>query len=384
MTTNTSTIVGLRSAAFFSAALVVLLTFGWFFVARVQAQGPTQIDGQLLNGTIDAPASNLANVPVVLFQITASGPVTTSVPTDARGRFLFTEVISNATSFFARVDYAGIRYFSPIQPAELAGTSPITMTVYETQTLPANFTLERMHLILDVQPKQFNGLQLVQLTNPGDRAFYVPLPVPQDASDVQFQDVREQTIVKREADGTLLYPVLPTTTEILYGVTLPFTPPDYRLQVPLATNLAGVNLLVSDTAGVVISGNNLVRGETFRSESGQQYLVMAGPQQAAGTSFTATISNLPGADNTGTLQTGVVIGGGIGALLLLVYPLYRRRVLKTKTGTVSERVAQLQALAALDDAFDAGELQEDEYQAQRASLKAELLKERPVSGPAQE
>lgn len=356
------------------AALVVFIAIGWIFVAQVQAQVPTQIQGQLLNGTQDAPAGNIGNVPVTLFQITTAGPVTRTLETNAQGQFLFTNVISDATAYFARVDYAGLRYFSDIRPPELAATSPITLTVYETQTVPANFTLERVHLILDVQPRRFNGLQLVQLTNPSDRAFLMPLPIPEGTSDVQFQDIREQTIVKREEDGTILYPVLPTTTEILYGVVIPFAPPEYALGMRLKTNVAGFSLLVAQTSGASVSGSNLVPATPFVSQAGQQYAVYAAPEQRAGTTFGVTISNLPGADNTPTLQTIVLVGGGIGGLALLAYPVYRRRTAQNKSGEVGERVARLQALARLDDAFDAGELEEEEYRAERAALKAELLK----------
>lgn len=361
-----------RSAAFFSAALVMFLALGWMSVARAQAQTPRQIEGQLQNGTHDAPASSVADVPVTLFQITAAGPVTVTQQTDAEGNFSFTNVISDANAYFTRVDYAGLRYFSEILPQDVAGVNPITMTVYETQTLPANFTLERVHLILDVQPKRFNGLELVQVTNPGDRAFLMPLPIPDKTSDVQFQDIREETIVKRQEDGTILYPVLPTTTEILYGVVLPFTPPDYRLQIPLRTPVSGFSILVSKTSDAVITGSNLVAGAPFTSQSGQEYLVYSAPGQPAGASFSATLTNLPGADNTATLQAIALGAGGIGGLALLTYPLYRRRSSK-KTAQVSERVLRLESLARLDDAFEEGKLDETEYRAQRELLKAELL-----------
>lgn len=364
----------LSGAAFFSAALILFLACGWLLVAEVHAQGPTAVEGQLFNGTKDAPAKSVARVPVTLFQITSAGPVTQTIPTDEGGRFLFTNVITDANAYFTQVDYKGIRYYSDIRPAELAAATPLTLTVYETQTLPANFALDRVHLILDVQPKRFNGLQLVQLTNPSDRAFYLPLPLPSDARDVQFQDVREQSIVKRQDDGTILYPVLPTTTDILYGVTMAFSPPDYRLQIPLKTNASALNLLVSKTSDVNVSGSNLVPAAPFTSQSGQQYLVYAAPEQPAGTTFSATISNLPGIDNTGTLQTLVLVGGGFGALALLAYPVYRRRIAQSAIAAPSERVAQLQTIAKLDDAFDAGELTEQDYYAERAALKAELLK----------
>lgn len=367
-----------RGAAFFSAALVLFLAGGWFTVALVQAQvsGPTEIRGVLVNGTQTAPASNIANVPVTLFQITTAGPVTRTVPTDAQGQFLFTDVITDGTAYFTRVDYAGIRYFSDIMPPEIAAVTPITVTVYETQTLPADFVVDRVHLILDVQSKRFDGLQLVQVTNPSDRAFYLPLPVPDNAGDVQFEDVRDQTIVQRQPDGSVSYPVLPTTTSIFYGITLPFTPPDYRLEIPLATNVGGFSLLVSETGGVNVSGSNLTPGAPFTSQNGQLYTVRTGPAQQAGSRFIATLSNLPGVDSSGTMQTVLLVGGGLGGLALLAYPLYQRRATRSKSSRVSERMEQLQALARLDDAHDAGQIDDETYMTERAALKAELLQDK--------
>lgn len=352
----------------------MLLALGWFFVAQVHAQAPIEINGQLFNGTKDASSNSVANVPVTLFQITTAGPVTHTQETDADGKFSFTNVITDANAFFTRVDYAGIRYYSEIRPPELAVLTPLTMTVYETQTLPANFTVDRVHLILDVQPRRFNGLQLVQVTNPSDRAFFMPLPIPSDTSDVQFEDIRQQTIVKREADGTFLYPVLPTTSEILFGIVLPFTPPDFQLQLPLKTNVAGFNLLVSQASGVQAAGSNFVPGEAFTAQNGQVYSVFTAPEQKAGTTFRAAISNLPGVDNTQQLQRTVLAVGGLFGVLLLAYPFYQRRAQKTKSAEASERVAELQTLARLDDAFERGEIPENEYYAQRAALKAELMR----------
>ncbi len=333
-----------------------------------------QIQGKLLNGTQGAPADSVADREVTLFQITERGPVTRTVQTDSTGSFQFTDVLTDANAYFTRVDYAGVRYYSEIRPPELATASPITVTLYETSSIPADFSLERVHLIFDVQPKRFNGLVLLQLVNPTDRVFFVPLPVPNGARDVQFDDFREQTRVVREDDGTILYPVLPTTSEVVYSVAVPFTPPDFQLEVPLENPTGGVNLLISKLGGVTVSGSNLTAGEPFVASSGQEYLVYSSPPQAAGSTFSVKLSNLAGVDNTRTLQTVLLVAGGLGALALLAFPVYRRRTAQHQTRQVSGRVAQLQALAQLDDAFEAGELEEGEYYAARAALKAELLK----------
>lgn len=367
-----SPILPIRSAALFCAALVLFLAVGWLAMARVEAQVPTHIGGVVVNGTANAPAASVSDLPVTLFQITETGPVTRTTQTDGAGSFSFTDVLTDATAYFTRVDYAGIRYYSDILPPELAGTTPITMTVYETQTLPANFTLDQLHLILDIQPKHLNGLVLLQMTNPTDRAFFMPLPVPTGASDVQFNDVRETTRLVRTDDGKTLYPILPTTSELLYGLVLPYTPPDLPLQLPLPVNVANINLLVSVLGGVSVSGSNLTPGEPFTAQSGQQYAVFTAAGQRAGETFRATISNLPGVDNTPTVQNLLLVVGGFGALALLAFPVYKRRTMTAPAAT-NARVARLQAIAQLDDEFAAGALPEDEYLSERAELKAELL-----------
>lgn len=315
----------LGAAVYIGAALVVFLAAGALLTARAAAQAPTRLEGQLFNGTRDAAPGSVVNVPVTLFQITQAGPVTQTVPSGAEGKFAFENVKPDATSYFARVDYEGIRYYSEIRPAEIVAAQPITVTLYETQTMPADFGMDRAHFVLDVGVRRLDGLVLLQVSNPGDRAFFAPLPVPDNTSDVQFQDVREQSRVVRGQDGAMLYPILPTTGDILYGITLPVQPPDYEFKLPLRTNVGALNLLIARVGDVKLSGAGLTEGNAFTSQDGQVYTVASAGPQRAGTTFTARISNLPGADNTPAVQRVVLIAGAIGGLALLLFPFYKRR-----------------------------------------------------------
>lgn len=366
-----------QSAALICAALVMLIAGGWIFVARVQAQAsaPFEIHGQVFNGTHDAPPNSVAGLPVTLFQVGPKGPVERIVNTDAQGKFALTDVITEANAYFARVEYGDIKYYSEIEPAPIGTTLPLTVTVYETQTLPADFTLDRVHLVLEVQPKAFNGLQYLQVSNPTDRVFMVPLPLPDKYGNVQFQDTRDQGRAERLADGTILFPILPETTELVYGVSLPYTPPNYALSIPLPYAVNGINLLVSKMGDISVSGTNLAPGNPFTSQNKQEYLVYAAPGQSAGTVFAANISNLPGADNSQNLQTLILVAGGLGGLALLAYPVYRRRAANHKANESYDRATLVRAMARLDDAYARDEMDESDYQTQRAALKAELLRE---------
>lgn len=318
----------LRSAALISAAFIMFFAAGALMTARVAAQVPTRIEGQLFNGTKGVPPASVVNVPVTLFQITQAGPVTRTVQSGADGKFAFDNLTTNATSFFTQVNYEGIRYYSDIRPAEIAAAQPITLTLYETQTLPADFAIDRAHFVLDVGLRRLDGLVFLQIIPPGDRAFMMPLPIPDGTSDVQFQDVREQSRIVRAEDGTVLYPVLPTTSEVLYGITLPVQPPDSPFILPLRTNVSALNLLIAQVGGAQITGAGLTAGQPFSSQNGQVYNVASAGPQRAGTTFTALVSNLPGVDNTRAVQNVVLVVGGVGALLLLSFPFYRRRASK--------------------------------------------------------
>lgn len=364
-----------QSAAILCAAFVVFAVGGWLSVARVSAQAPQRIEGQIFNGTASADPAAVKDVDVTLYQVTASGPVTSSVATDAAGRFVFNDVLAEAHTFFARTDYGGIKYFSDIVPASLAATTPLTMTVYETMTMPANFQIDRAHFVFDIAPRSLSGLALLEVTTPNDRAFFMPLPVPEKVTDVAFNDIREQNRIVRADDGTILYPVTPGTGQILYGVTLPTKPPTFDFALPVPTTIGALNLLVQEMGDVQIQGSGLTSGAEFVAPSGARYLTASTGKLNAGTTLTASISNLPGADNTNTINNIVLTVGGLAAMGLLAYPFWRERGRAKAGQDVSERVAELQAIAALDDAYAAHEIGEEDYRIRREALKAELLSE---------
>src|ERR687885_1992154 len=97
------------NAALILAAFVLLAGIVMGATAAARAQAAPRVEGQVSNGTAGVPPQRVANLDVTLFQITSTGPVTRTAQTDANGRFAFSNVLPEATTFFARVDYAGLR-----------------------------------------------------------------------------------------------------------------------------------------------------------------------------------------------------------------------------------------------------------------------------------
>ena len=402
-------------AAFICAAFVLLVVSAYGLASRAYAQSSSRLLGQVFNGTGQAPPEGVSNLEVTLFQMGASGPLTQTVRTDAQGRFAFGDLKLDPNSpYFANVNYKGIHYFSDTMTPGVEASTPLSLTVYETQTIPANFQIDRTHFILDQDQNSLTGIELIQVHNPTDRAFVLPLPLPQNLSALQFNDPRDQSRAIQNADGSIAFPILPTTDQVLLGVRMITTPPDYTLKVDTPIRVGQMNVLVSQTGGLQVSSPQLTAGPPFTPASGSSYWQLNGSNIPAGSTVAVVISNLPGGDNMPTIRNVVLGLGGIGALALLALPFARRRIgrlpsrqstvrregeeafvssrgasaeseaeeglegsdiskLRERGATASDRLARLEAIADLDDTFEAGEIPEDEYRAQRATLKSELM-----------
>lgn len=383
-------------AAITCAALLLFLVGAYGLGARVFAQSSTRLEGQVFNGTASSLPGRAANLDVTMFQMGASGPVTQTTRTDDQGRFAFGDLKLDPNSpYFAHITYEGINYFSDILTPGTETSKPLTLTVYETQTVPADFQIDSAHFILDIAQNTLSGIELVQVKNTTDRAFVLPLPVIQNLSDLQFNDPRDQSRAIQGADGSLAFPILPTTDQILLGVQVKSSPSESTVRVNVPVRIGRMNVLVSQTGGVQVSSPQLSPGTVFTPQNGNSYWQLNGAGIAAGSTVSVLISNLPGGDNTALVRIVVLGAGGIFSVALLALPFVRRRrsgseqpplplpsgrypeqlseIEETGRHLVGERLSRLEALADLDDSFEAGDIPEAEYQIQRAALKAELM-----------
>jgi hypothetical protein len=380
-----------RRALFLATPILLTsLIIGFVHIARAQNTG--RITGIVVNDTKDAEAASVAKLDVNLLQMGGSSPMSKTVQTDASGQFAF-EGLSTDTQapYFVRMDYRGVDYFSDfLQPASGQTTMPITLTVYETTTVPADWHITRTHLIMDVVTGTLEVAEFVQADNPGDRVFLAPLPLPEGAEQVGFDNPLDQFRVTRDAEGRWLYPIAPPQAQILLGYSLAFTPPNYTLALKVSHPIDNVSVLVADVNNVKMSSTQLRLADPFKAPGGQQYLRLRGSNLTAGTLVNISISNLPTQPQTAapaqpsnsTLITSVILGLGVVAVLALIaYPIIRRgsrartpaRPSASRAKPQDPRAELIQAIADLDDAHDAGKIADEDYQRQRAALKAELI-----------
>jgi hypothetical protein len=370
--------------------------------ASAQTDGQGKIEGQLVNGTKDARIS--ANIPITLYYAAmgASGAMSTTTQADANGRFTFTNLDAiTTTRYLAQANYTGVDYFSDLFRFDANQTTiPISMTVYETTTVPAVIKVNQTHLIFTVHTRAFEVQQIVAVENTSDRMYIgealggphratLTLPILADATNLTFDDPSvDSTTLRGDAVLTYTLPIGPGKDNIIYSYAVPFDPPTYEFSLELPYDTAKFGIFMPDV-GAAIQSPQLSASFPMSGVVGTPNFVGGTAEKvAAGTTIKATFSNLPAVVNEPTASTetnapadnsqlvgGIVLGiAMLAAIGLIAYPILRQRATRPASlAAANRRMELLQAIADLDDDFEAGEIPEADYTEQRAALKAKLL-----------
>jgi hypothetical protein len=384
--------------------------------ARVSAQTPTaatgKMDGQVINGTKDAKVQDPASLLITLYSadMGATSATTQTTKSDANGKFSFSNLGTGANArYLLTTSYLGVDYATDVLQFD-PGMTVLTPTlqVHETTNDPKVVNVMQTHFVFDVQTRQFNIIEIIQIVNMSDRAYIgarndphsptLLLPVLAGAQNIQFDTPTVDGTTLR-GDGVLTYtlPFAPGMDQIVFNYTIPFNPPTYDFKLKATTDIGTLRLLLSDV-NTNIKSTQFLTPTLFPTQGGQTFLLTSATGVTAGSEVKATFANLPasvtsptapggapattpitaGPDNT-TLIGGVVLGiAGIAALGLIGFAMTRRRAQPIEEDEEEEitdeerRVELLQELADLDDDFEAKKITEEEYKKQRAEIKTEL------------
>lgn len=403
LTTQLSNHLTTKLIALFATSALVALALIALPTPRAngQAGGQGTIEGQIVNGTKDAPAASASSVTVTLYMASPgmTAPISQTTKSDASSHFTFSNLDTiSTTRYIAMANYGGLEYFSDMLAfPDNTTTLPAFIVVFETTTDPSVIRVDQMHLVLDVESGLFNVLQIIALENTSDHVYIgaplagphratLILPTLAGARDIQFNNPDADTTTLR-GDSVLTYtlPLGPGEDQIVYGYTLPYTPPTYQFNLKLPFDTARLGVLFADV-GATFQSAQLGAPTPFPTQSGQNFLLSSADNLTAGTVVKATFANLPATaaapapspsaptalGGNSQLVGGIVLGvAGLVIVALLAYPLMKRRA--AATALQNRRQELLQEIADLDDAFEAKEISEQEYNEERAALKAELV-----------
>jgi hypothetical protein len=320
---------------------------------------------------------------------------------EADGSFTFPRVeMLPGRVFIVSAEFDQTIYGSDIAVVEIGTTDlNLDLPVYETTSETSSLAIDRMHIFFDyVDPDILRVVQVLILSNLGNRTV-IPAaegePVytfnlPDGAANLQFEEgVLGERFVETPGGFGDTLPIRPGSGEhqVVFAYDMPY---QRRLDLsqPLALPVNAVVILVPED-GLRIN-SDLLQDEGTRPVQGMTYRMFSSDRLEAGTELALTISGRPGT-STGLLQTGSTSSLVIGlvafglALVALGFWLYRRsrpampaiEEQLEDEDLVSEDIAEdpeilMDAILALDDQFQAGELPEGAYHQRRAELKGKL------------
>jgi hypothetical protein len=391
--------------------LAILIFFGSF--ATAQAQGPGVIEGEVTNGTAGSAAVG-AMLPVFLHVYDGGVEVDTlETATDADGRFLFDGLATDPElEYWPEVLYLGVPY-STAEPIQFDGeqlTLSTTVDIYETTDDDGTVRLDSVHMIAESFGEVLRISEIHLFGNTGDRTYVggsddqgttVFIPLPEEAVGLAFdeQGAEERFI---EVPGGLMDtgPVPPGTETSLafFSYHLMVTGEEIPVERTFAYPVTVLNILVAQP-GLALSSEQLQsRGpQSFQGREyefyGTQGLAAGAPLMlefmplaeapvATGDSEAPASSGpvVRGASSRGSQGLLLWIGFGLAALAVIgavVYPLFSQPGASEPESTLdlsSDPKARrlVVELADLNDAFEAGEIDEASYERQRTDKVAEL------------
>lgn len=391
-----------------------------------------QVDGSLVNGTAGASATQPLSVTLFAFdrsalESTTPEPTGTFTGTAQSGRYSLSDVmVPDGGVLLAAVLYQGIYYrnYTVLEPGQIQATLPIT--IYESTSDPEGLYLQQMHIVIEPAGTTANGLEVVALMNGADRTFSgtIEMSLPAGAAGVEFPQTPGQFVATANGFSGDIVVRPEGGSQILATFQMAFD--DNKVHVEQTLSLSAKSVIVISLNTVEVSGTGL-QPMTIQDLSAEYHAYDAGAlEKGARLAFDARL--LPGAAATAAASAGgaatpsgaaaalpflsslppwapYVLGA---ALLLVVVGIagwawqrshgaeeeeeeeeeYEEDEESEEPGEDGEAAGEeepeegeveaptreelLQAIADLDDAYEAGDMTAGEYKRRRAALKAQL------------
>jgi hypothetical protein len=359
--------------------------------APVAADGSATISGRLANGTSGAPVPAGAQVLLRVYQGQRVAREQ-SVPVGPDGSFA-ADGLAGGTGLVYQVvaTYEGVPYASVPFTLDTPDTAKqVDLTVYEATDADPGITIPRAAIILsnpDPGTRTVGAVEAVTLANPSDRTYLPSLNGPAGPMSLLRFSLPEGAgalapgpgletgeIIQVDRGFATDEPVPPGTKDVVFSYRFPYRGDRaaVRRLVPYPTD----QLTILVPAGRLrLEGAQLQPGQPAQLGD-QLYQTYSVQGLAPGQPLSFTLAHLPSRWPLGLplddlpwwawCLAGVAAGGG--AALTAAWALRRR-------GAQPNRQRQLiEALAALDEAFERGALEEREYRRRRAATKALLAR----------
>ncbi len=363
-----------------------LLIFGWKALCLEKGR----ITGKVKNGS----GGNLPKeMEVTLIQGGAEGEKGQwKTRIDKNGTFTFDGIpIEPETFFIAQTKYKDIEYTS--RPISFGKTKSqdIELYIYETTPSTENIEVATEHLIMQPGDGFIHITDVIAFINKGNRTVIgdreisqgkkevIRIPLPEGSRNVAVAEgLMECCAIISQSDIIDTMPFAPGIRQVAITYQLPYSLTKANFSKPILYNTGRVDLFILGENISAMSGSLSKKG--FVNIFGKKYLHLTGSDIKKGSSIQAEITGLSISKSPlRWVAAGVVI---LFSLLVIFYFTKRGKIKEKYTAihpraTLSElemeRRKLLNAIAELDDKFEEGKIDPEEYQRIRKDKKELLL-----------
>ncbi|MEE8372267.1 MAG: hypothetical protein V3R87_00835 [Dehalococcoidia bacterium] len=372
------------------AACIVVLTLLVVGVLPVAAQtGDGVIQGRVVNET--EGGGNVTQQEVLLSVFLEEQQVDDPAPvvTDDKGSFEFAGLDTGSNYVYQlTIEFQEAGYV--FEPFSFEGDTVRTanLVVFASTSSDETIRVDQAHIIVTVRPESLEVTEWYQFVNDGNTTYVgsretgqgametLRFSLPEDAVGLTMDgDVTNIELVPGGFVDTTIF--LPGPKVILFYYTIDVTSESYILPVTLHYPVDSLRLMViGDDVDVIC--DQLLLGEPLVTEEGET-IQFLGSGLERDTTLDIRLSGLE--DGGGGLFSwqGIVIlvaahAAGLGALTYWRRRRKARRVAVTAGDEgIAGREKLLEELARLDDAFERGDISEEDYSRERSQMKARLV-----------
>lgn len=356
------------------------------------AQSAGSITGRVVNAS-GSPLPESMTVTLVGFdQMVQSMEVSTTTLPDGNFAFENVELLPERV-YVAMADWQGITFNSDMLRGSdvLAGQEArLNVHVYDTTTDTSGLVAERMHVFFDFpSPGVLQVGELFIVSNPGNLMVTGKTPsdavvsytLPEGATNLTFQDGelggRFLQTENGFADTASISPG--SGMQVLFAYELPYDGElDVTLTPPLPVSAA---VIIAPESGARLSSSQLT-DTGVRDMQGISVHLYTASDLPAGQPLEINVSGNAGATaalDAGT-TTGLIVGGlslAVSIGLTIYYFSSRRKRMEAEEEDEEDDGPEdpddlVEAIVALDDLYQSGELPQEAYDERRAALKEKL------------
>jgi hypothetical protein len=278
----------------------------------------------------------------------------------------------------ARTEYDAITYFSEVVPVGVQATLPIT--IYERTPDASAVRADVLHVI--AQPAD-EGLSVSEvyvlsnsadrvIANPGEAILHIGLPV--GAAQFTADPNMPADVLVPGGDGLDFYGSFPAASQGTQSIAFSYVLPkgSTALDRSVSFPIDSVNLLVQGDPQAIRVSSDRFASQGTRSFEGEVYQLFQAGNVTPGQMVPLKIEPA-GAP----LDLRIVLGIGlvvVGAVGLVLWQRNQKKQPAVERSLAIQKEALIDQIAALDDDFAEGEIDEINYKAKRSKLKDKLVK----------